>query len=503
MFKKILKNIKANVLYQLITIALGIFIPRLVLVNLGSEANGLLNSTNQMLVYLALLEGGIGLTITQAMYKPVAEKNRNEVNGIMAASNDFYREVGTLYFIGVFIIALFYTFTVQTSFPKLTVFLVILLTGMPQVINFFFQGKYRTLLSVDGKGYVLTNMSTVFYIGTSITKILLLLNGYGVVAIQLMYFVISLLQMVFILWYVKKSYPWLDLSVKPMKEKIGKRGSVFIHQIAGYVFNSTDNIILTYFCGLKTVSVYAMYNMLFGMVNSLIGNVMGGAVFALGQIFQADRQRFLKVNNCYETLNLALTFAACSVAYICILPFMKLYTKGVTDIDYIDQLLPVLFVAIMVLQAGRDPSMRIINFAGKFKETQPHALAEMIVNLVVSILGVIRFGIYGVLFGTVAALVVRSILMIHYSYGVILQTNEFRIYRKWLINIVLLLAFERCLRLVPCQLDTYFGIFLYAAGTMIAALIVFVGSAMLYDKDARETLVEYYRELKVKKDINR
>jgi O-antigen/teichoic acid export membrane protein len=278
---------------------------------------------------------------------------------------------------------------------------------------------------------------------------------------------------------------------------------VFIHQIAGYVFNSTDTIILTYFCGLKSVSVYAMYNMLFGMVNSLIGNVMGGAVFALGQIFQTDRQRFLKVNNCYETLNLALTFAACSVAYICILPFMKLYTKGVTDIDYIDQLLPVLFVAIMVLQAGRDPSMRIINFAGKFKETQPHALAEMIVNLVVSILGVIRFGIYGVLFGTVAALIVRSVLMIHYSYGVILQSNEFRIYRKWLINIVLLLAFERCLLYVSCPLDTYLNIILFAAVAMIAALIVFVGSAMLYDKDARETLVEYYRELKVKKDINR
>ena len=123
----------------------------------------------------------------------------------------------------------------------------------------------------------------------------------------------------------------------------------------------------------------------------------------------------------------------------------------------------------------------------------------MIVNLVLSILSVIRFGIYGVLFGTVAALVVRSILMIHYSSGVILQINEFRVYRKWLINTVLLLTFERCLHLVPCPLDTYISIILFAAGAMIAALIVFVGSAMLYDKDARETLVEYYRELKAKR----
>ena len=486
-------------LYQLITIALGIYIPRLVLVNLGSEANGLLNSTNQMLVYLSLLEGGIGWTITQSLYRPIAENNHDETNGIMAASNDFHRQVGSMYFVGLIAIAFIYTFTVQTTFSKPTVFLVILLTGMPQVINFFFQGKYRTLLSVDGRGYVLTNMSTVFYIGTSITKIMLLLNGFGVIAIQMMYFVISLLQMIFILWYVKKSYPWLDLSVKPMKEKIGKRTSVFIHQITGYVFNSTDSLILTYFAGLKTVSVYAMYNMLFGMVNSLVGNVSGGVSFALGQMFQTDRERFIKVNNCFETLNLAFTFAACAVAYVCILPFMKLYTRGVTDINYIDAFLPVLFVVIVVLQAGRYPAQRIINYAGRFKETQPHALAEMIVNLIVSIVGVIHYGIYGVLFGTIAALIVRSIMMIHYSYGVILQTGEFKIYWKWLINTVLFLAFERCLNLMVHPFDTYTGIILFAGVAMIAAVIVFGGSAMLYDKDSREVLKEYYGILKEKK----
>lgn len=484
MFKKILKNIKANVLYQLITIALGIFIPRLVLVNLGSEANGLLNSTNQMLVYLALLEGGVGLTITQAMYKPVAENNHDEVNGIMAASNDFHREVGTLYFIGVFIIALFYTFTVQTTFSKPTVFLVILLTGMPQVINFFFQGKYRTLLSVDGKGYVLTNMSTVFYIGTSITKIHLLLNGFGVVAIQMMYFVISLLQMIFILWYVKKSYPWLDLSVRPMKEKIGKRGSVFIHQISGFVFSSTDTIILTYFCGLKTVSVYAMYNMLFGMVSSLIGNVTGGAVFALGQIYQTDKKRYQIVTNCYETLNIAVNAAACSVACLFILPFLRLYTDGVNDINYIDTYLPFLFALPIFLQAVRFSSQKTIEYAGKFKETQPHALIEMILNITISVFGVIKFGIYGVLFGTIAALLFRGCLMIRYCSKTILHNSTWPVYRKLIINSVLSCVYIGLLHEKTQTLNNYSEIIVFAGLLFVLALIVFISINLLVDRDA-------------------
>ena len=99
--QKIIRNIGSGLIYQILTLALGITIPRLVLVNLGSEANGLLNSVNQALVYLVLLEGGVGLTITQALYKPVADREHSDINGIMSAANAFYRHVGTMYFIGM------------------------------------------------------------------------------------------------------------------------------------------------------------------------------------------------------------------------------------------------------------------------------------------------------------------------------------------------------------------------------------------------------------------
>ena len=77
--QKILRNIGSGLVYQILTLVLGITIPRLVLVNLGSEANGLLNSVNQALVYLVLLEGGVGLTITQALYKPVADREHSDI----------------------------------------------------------------------------------------------------------------------------------------------------------------------------------------------------------------------------------------------------------------------------------------------------------------------------------------------------------------------------------------------------------------------------------------
>ena len=56
----------------------------------------------------------------------------------------------------------------------------------------------------------------------------------------------------------------------------------------------------------------------------------------------------------------------------------------------------------------RSSSNNILSFAGAFKETQWRAVLEATINLVVSFICVFKFGIYGVLFGTVVALIYRA-----------------------------------------------------------------------------------------------
>lgn len=263
----------------------------------------------------------MGLAITKALYGPLANNDINEINGIMSASDIFYRKVGKMYLIGIILIASTYPFIIQSSISKLTIFIVILLTGLPQVVNFFYQGKLRMLLQVDGKRYVLSNLTTAVYIGTSITKIILLLNGFGIIALQFMYLVFNLIQMIFIVLYVKKNYSWLDLNVKPLSDKIGERKSVFLHQISGFIFSNTDMLILSYFCGLKTVSVYAIYNMFYSMISGLISNFTGSFIFVLGQKFNLNKKDYIIVKNSFDTFNMALVFSMQFVLYQCILPF--------------------------------------------------------------------------------------------------------------------------------------------------------------------------------------
>ena len=78
-----LNNIISGFAGQFITVALGIVLPRLVLLNLGSEANGLLSTVTQIFTYFALLEAGVGNAALQAIYGPIGSGDTEKTNRIL------------------------------------------------------------------------------------------------------------------------------------------------------------------------------------------------------------------------------------------------------------------------------------------------------------------------------------------------------------------------------------------------------------------------------------
>ncbi len=475
------------------TIVFGIYIPRLVLVSLGSEANGLLNSVNQILVYLGLLEAGVGNATIQALYGPLSKSDHDGINGIMSATNKYYHKTGVIYFTSIILIGVFYPFLVKSGLDFSVVFWVIILTGLPNAINYYFQGKYKLLLQTDGRMYVLTNVTMLINLCTSVGKILLLTNGFGVVALQLMYFFFGIIQMIFFQLYVRYCYPWLDVTVKPNFQALAQKGYVMIHQISGLVFSSTDMIILSVVCGLKTVSVYSMYTLLFGMISTLVQNINGSVIFIMGQTFNKDKKRYIQLHDTFETYNMALTFSLFTIAGVFILPFLKIYTSGINDINYIDNLLPWLFILVYLLDNGRTASAKVITFAGHFDKTKYHAIAEMIINIVVSVVCVFNFGIYGVLIGTITALLFRTNIMIIYAAKNILSRKPYCTYRRWCVNFVLCIIVSIICHLIKFKVDTYFLIILNAIVVSVIIVSLFFIVNSIIEKEAFACLSNYIK----------
>ena len=496
---KSIKNIVFGVLGQVITILIGLILPRLRIVSFGSEVNGLLTSVQQIYVYLALLEAGVGATSLQALYKPVATDDKDSINSVISATHSYYKRTGIIYLIAVIVLAIVYPLTVSSGIEPFTVVAVIVLNGAANVLAYFFQGKYKILLQAEGKEYVTTNLTTAVTTFSGIAKIVLMFVFPNVIALQVSYFLFSIFQVLYFAIYIKRHYKWIDLKAKPTP--LSQKKSALIHQVSQLVFNNTDVLLLTYFCGLKVVSVYALYNMIYDMISVLIGNVNKGFSFKLGQLFNSDREKFDKLFNLYERFYLALSFSLYCVCFLLMPEFISLYTRGVTDIDYAVRGLPLLFLVVKILVSGRATSGFVATYAGHFKLTQNRALIEMGINIVVSVVAVIFWGIYGVLIGTIAALLYRANDMIIYCNSKILKRKNFETYKWWLLDILLLAVFTIAYNMIPITINSYVTFFIVACIiTAIICIAYFAITFIVTDKEIKKELFAFLpNKLRIKK----
>ena len=476
------KNIIYGIVAQMTTVGLGIIIPRLVLVNLGSEANGLLNSVGSILAYMSLLEAGVGTATLQALYRPISNKDNESINSILSATNYFYRRTGNIYLISVIIMSIVYSTFIKTALGKITVFFVVLLSGFSGVLSYYFQGKYRILLQAEGKGYILSKFGTITTIIGSLLKVLLLINGYNVVAIQSAYFAVQLIHTLIIIIYIKKNYLWLNLKVEPDFSAISQKNAVLIHQISAFIFNNTDTLLLTLLTTLKVVSVYSMYALVFNMIKTIVVTIVESFNYALGQTF-SDKKRFLRIFNAYEVYSISIAFSFFCITFILILPFLKLYTAGVTDINYIDSKIAWLFLIYYLLSNGRTSSGTVINIAQHFEKTKWRSVLESVINITASILLTVKFGIYGVLMGTIIALLYRTNDMIIYA-ARILNRSPLVTYRRWWRNIIIILVIFFINSRLDLNIHNYVDFVIYGFIYGITIFFVFLMANSIREPDS-------------------
>ena len=427
-------NLLSGVVYQVVLIVLSFLLPRLYLENFGSEVNGVLSTIKQIFVYMILLESGVGLATMQALYKPVAEKNRDKISSVISATHSYYVKVGIMYASIVLLIALVYEYIIPTGIKPGVIFWIVLLTGLPQMFSYFVQAKYRILLEVDGRKYVITNSETILQLLSNIAKILVILLTNNLLLMQLTYCILSLLQLLYVYIHAKKKYNWLSVKAEPDYEAISQRKAVLVHQISGMVFGNTDVLLLSFLCDFKVVSVYTIYNIFFSQVQTFITSIISGFSFALGQMFHTDRAKFMKVYGAYEMCYIMATFIIYTLMAVFLLPLIQIYTKGINDANYTNSLLIILFVIMNLLSNGKLPSNHVLEYSGKFEETRSHAIWEMIINIAVSIVAILKWGICGAILGTIVALLYRGTMMIYYSNKKVLMRGMFNTYKFWIVN---------------------------------------------------------------------
>lgn len=466
--KKMLLNTSVSLAYQIITMVCGFILPRLILSYFGSEINGLVSSITQFLSFISLAECGVGAVVQSALYKPLAEKDHDEISRIIISAERFFRKLALLLLVYTVILMFIYPLITIESFDYFFTSSLILVISISSFAQYYFSMSYRLLLSADQMAFVQLGLQSIILVLNTIISVLLMKIGTGIHIVKLASSVIFLIQPLGLTVYVKRHYN-LNKKLVLTEEPIKQKWNGLAQHIASVVLGNTDTIVLTLFSTLQNVSIYAVYNLVVDGVKKIMMSSTTGMQAMLGNMYAKKESNTLnRTFSFLEWLLHTLTVFAFSCTGILILPFVKVYTANITDVNYF---VPVFAVLITLAQAAyclRLPYNMMVLAAGHYKQTQVSAIIEMMINIILSVALVNKFGLIGVSIGTLLAMAYRTIYLAWYLKNNILYRNFKHFVKHIFVDIITVLLVIVATEWIDLNVTNYA---LWIKGAIIVALI--------------------------------
>ena len=412
MKKKASLNIICSILAQLVAIVSGFVVPRLILTTFGSEANGLVSSLTQFLNYISLVEGGLGSVVLASLYSPLAKKNNEKLNGVLKAANRFFRHLSYIFVAYVAVLAVVYPFVVKSNYSWIYIASLTIILAITLFIQYFFSITYKLLLQADHRMYVVQLVQIITTLGNLIIVVLLIHFFPELHIVKLGSALLFIIQPIIYSHYVKKRYH-LDKEVEPDQHALSQRWACFGQNLAFFIHNNTDVVVLSLFTNLKLVSVYSVYFLVVSHIKSFFLSFSHAFAPLIGK---AIAKREIKKANKFLDIYEFLVFNVATIVFGCciyLLPnFVLIYTHGVKDIDYYRPIFSTIIIMAEFIYCVRYPYNDLIYSAGKFKETAKSSYVEAAINIVLSIILVINFGLEGIAVGTFIGMFYRMIYFI-------------------------------------------------------------------------------------------
>lgn len=413
--EKLALNTVSSLALQVVSVICGFILPRLILETFGSDVNGLVNSITQFLGVITLLDLGVGAVVQSALYKPLADNNTNMISKIYVSANKFFRRLAEILLVYVVLLMIFYPMLVNKSFGHMYTALLIAAICISSFAQYYFGIVNSLLLNADQRGYIQYVAQIITLILNTFACYIIIKLGASIQIVKLTTSLIFLLRPLFLVFYVKKHYS-IDPKITYTDEPIKQKWNGMAQHFASYVLNGTDNIVLTMFSTLGNVSIYSVYNVvIIGVKNALL-SVTNGFQSLIGEMLA--KKETMKLNAFFGFVEWFLhtgTTLVFGCTGVLIVDFVRVYTYGINDADYIQ---PLFAVLITIANAGhclRLPYNILILAAGHYKQTQSNYIIAMILNIVVSIATVKMWGLVGVAIGTLIAMAYQTVWMAKYD----------------------------------------------------------------------------------------
>ena len=480
--KNAIKNIISSVALQAVTIICGFIIPKLMITTFGSEVNGLVHSISEFLAYIVLLESGFGPVVKSVLFKPIANKDKTTIEEILKTSEMFFRKIAYIFLVYILVLCAVFPAMFSTQFDAIFTLSLVIIIAINTFAEYYFGMTYKMFIEANQKKYVLSAIQIGTVILNTIVVIVLIHFGASVQVIKVASCFILILRPIIQNIYVKKKF---KINLKNAKDdyKIEQKWEGLAQHIAFVVHKNTDIVILTICGSLADVSVYAVYLMVINAIKNVTHSFISGLDAAFGDmIAKGEKEKLSKSFKKYEGYYLTIATIIFASTMFLITPFVGLYTKGITDANYIVPEFAVIMVLAEFVWAIRQPYNDLIKVVGNFKQTRVGAWVEAISNIVISFILVWKFGIIGVAIGTLFAMAFRTIEFMYHTSKYILNRSIWEALKRLIVIALEVGVVTLILNIIPkIEIVSYQTWALYAvAVASISAVLVITTNCLIF-----------------------
>ena len=499
-------NAEVNLVFYFLSLCLTFFSRKIFLDNLGAEFIGLTGTLRNILGYLNLSELGISACIGYFLFKPLQTNNRKEIQDILSLLGYLYNWIGGFIFLGAVIVSLFFPIIFSHAELNLGIIYFAFYSFLGSSLIGYFINYRQILLSADQKNYLVA----IYYQSANLAKLGLQIylayhykNLYIWVAVE---FLFGIMGCIILNWKINKEYPWLKVNKKKKKkllkqypEVIIKTKQVFIHKIKDFVLVKSDELFIFLFVSLKMVAYYGNYMIIISKIISLFSAVTGSVGASIGNLVaEGNKQKMIKVfwefTTIQHTISAILSFSLFSF----IEPFITHWLGS----EYIlDRRILILLIIYIYITNSRK-SVDSFNYAHGLYADVWSAWAELIINISITIIGGLKWGIIGILLGKNISLLAIVVFWKPYY----LFTSGFKesvaiywkgVIRNYGISIAAFILATYAIQYIPFNpYQSLWEWVLYAAIGMIIFLSIDLSATLLLAKGAKDSL---YRVKNIRK----
>ena len=251
--KRIALTIGTSLLSEGVALVCGLILPKMILSSFGSAYNAITQSISQFISYISLMKAGIGGATAVALYKPLAEKNTREISEVLASTEKFMRKISFTFLIFVAILSIVYPIFLVREYDWFFTASLIFIISISTFGQYYFGFTYQTLLSADQKDYITTSLEIVTTILNTVVAVILMKHNMSLHVVKLGSSLVHLITPIFLYIYCHKKYHLMK--VQTNEDKIPQKWDAAAHEVASFINNNTDVIILTLFAPLEEISV--------------------------------------------------------------------------------------------------------------------------------------------------------------------------------------------------------------------------------------------------------